>query len=74
MTQITTLADLADDLAGYRCYAPTGLAAGIDEEIAEKYPCVRCGGRRCTYRGFKGPDGTYLAFQVCGDCRHAEPF
>ena len=73
-TERTTLADLERDgaLDGMKPYAPTGLCAGIDEEIAAKYPCVHCGGA-CTYRGFH--DGhTYLAFQVCGTCGAAEEF
>lgn len=68
-TDITTLRDLERDgeLDGMR---PAHV--DIDEEIAARYPCCKCGGA-CTYRGFR--DGrTYLAFQVCTACGHAAAF
>jgi hypothetical protein len=74
-TQPTTLADLiaAGEIDPRRPYEPGGVGQGIDREVAEKYPCVRCGAR-CTYQGFKRDDGAYIALQVCSECRHVEPF
>lgn len=62
MSRITTLADLiaAGDLDGYRRYAPSGLGAGIDEEVARDATCDACGHAGCVFHGFAHGD-SYLA-------------
>lgn len=64
---------LADVFAGGDVDPARPHYVDIDHEVAERYPCVRCGGA-CTYAGFRSTEGVYYAYQVCARCRHAEPF
>lgn len=77
MDQITTIADLiaAGEIDPRRPYEPSGLAAGIDREVAEGSPCDRCGAA-CGYAGFRTFEGTWKAFAVCTNpaCRAAVEF
>ena len=73
--QKVTLADLAaaGEIEISKPYAPGGLCAGIDREVAEETPCEFCGGR-CRFAGFRTEWGTWRGFAVCTACQHAQEF
>ena len=73
MSRKVTLGDLAGELDGYRAWAPTGLGAHIDEEVAAGATCAHCGYVGCLFHGYRGY-GEYRAFAVCPACRHAMEF
>lgn len=73
--QRTTLADLirTGDLDDLRPYAPSGLCAGIDAEVAADSDCDHCGHRGLEFRGF-GERGAWRGFAICPACQHAMEF
>ena len=66
------LVDLQFRADGYRHEAPTDEVAIMDAEIAERYPCPRCGGAM-RYDAWSRP-GSYVALAVCTQCGHQWAF
>ena len=62
--------------AGYQPGAPTSEAEAIDVEVAEAYPCPKCGGQM-RYDGYhRHHNGytEYVALAVCKSCGHEISF
>jgi predicted RNA-binding Zn-ribbon protein involved in translation (DUF1610 family) len=61
---------------GYHPGAPTAEAEAIDAEVAEAYPCPKCGGQMYYdgyHRQYNGYT-EYVALAVCNSCGHEISF
>lgn len=70
-----TLADLiaAGEIDPRAGYAPNGLTAGVDAEVAAEADCEVCGHHGLSFRGYGRP-GAWRGFAICGQCGHCEEF
>jgi hypothetical protein len=46
----------------------------IDQEIAEKFPCIKCGGRMKWVPLINSAHKIYRCFSVCQNCEYEEEF
>ena len=60
---------LSGELSGYEM----GGGTEIDDEVATKTPCKKCGGR-CEFFPMVNLQGSYRAFAHCVDCDEAYEF
>jgi len=58
---------------GYRAVWRPSDAQRIDEEIAERMRCPKCGGP-CRYEGWENGKGSYIALAVCRRCGYEQEF